>query len=112
MKAEEGMSDVDDFDFICHVAFDQKPLTRRERAENVRKRDFLSRYGGVARQVLEALLDKYMNAGIYEVENPGILKLDPFRRLGKPAKIADSFGGREGYLKAVRELEGELYKAG
>ena len=112
MKAEEGMSDVDDFDFICHVAFDQKPLTRRERAENVRKRDFLSRYGGVARQVLEALLDKYMNAGIYEVENPGILKLDPFRRLGKPAKIADFFGGREGYLKAVRELEGELYKAG
>ena len=112
MKAEEGMSDVDDFDFICHVAFDQKPLTRRERAENVRKRDFLSRYGGVARQVLEALLDKYMNAGIYEVENPGILKLDPFRRLGKPAKIADFFGGREGYLKAVRELEGELYKVG
>lgn len=113
MKAEEGMSDVDDFDFICHVAFDRKPLTRRERAENVKKRDFLSRYGGAARQVLEALLDKYMNSGIYEIENPGILKLDPFRKFGKPAKIADDFfGGREGYLKAVRELEGELYKVG
>ena len=112
MKAEAGMSDVDDFDFICHVAFDQKPLTRRERANNVKKRDFLSKYGGVARQVLEALLDKYMNSGIYEVENLGVLQLDPFRRFGKPAKIADFFGGKEGYLKAVRELEGELYKVG
>ena len=112
MKAEAGMSDVDDFDFICHVAFDQKPLTRRERANNVKKRDFLSRYGGVARQVLEALLDKYMNSGIYEVENLGVLQLDPFRKFGKPNKIADAFGGKEGYLKAVRELEGELYKAG
>ena len=112
MKAEEGMSDVDDFDFICHVAFDQKPLTRHERANNVKKRDFLSRYGGVARQVLEALLDKYMNAGIYEVENLGVLQLDPFRRFGKPSKIADSFGGKDGYLKAVHELEEELYKIG
>lgn len=112
MKAEEGMSDVDDFDFICHVAFDQKPLTRSERANNVKKRDFLSKYGGVARQVLEALLDKYKNSGIYEVENLGVLQLDPFRKFGKPNKIADFFGGKEGYLKAVKELEGELYKAG
>ena len=112
MKAEAGMSDVDDFDFICHVAFDQKPLTRRERANNVKKRDFLSKYGGVARQVLEALLDKYMNSGIYEVENLSVLQLDPFRKFGKPNKIADFFGGKEGYLKAVKELEGELYKAG
>ena len=112
MKAEEGMADVDDFDFICHVAFDQKPLTRSERANNVKKRDFLSRYGGVARQVLEALLDKYMNSGIYEVENLGVLQLDPFRKFGKPNKIADFFGGKEGYLKAVKELEGELYKVG
>ena len=110
MKAEEGMSDVDDFDFICHVAFDQKPLTRRERANNVKKRDFLNRYGGVARQVLEALLDKYMNSGIYEVENTAILQLDPFRKFGKPAKIAESFGGREGYLNAVRELEQAIYE--
>ena len=112
MKAEEGMSDVDDFDFICHVAFDQKPLTRRERAENVKKRDFLSRYDGVAREVLEALLEKYKNVGIYEIEKTALLQLDPFRRFGSPMRIAGYFGGKEGYLKAVRELEKELYKVG
>ena len=112
MKEEEGMSDVDDFDFICHVAFDQKPLTRRERAENVKKRDFLSRYGGVAREVLEALLEKYKNVGIYEIEKTALLQLDPFRRFGSPMRIAGYFGGKEGYLKAVRELEKELYKVG
>ncbi len=68
MKADQNMADVDDFDFICHVAFDKKPLTRKERANNVKKRDFLSKYSGVAREVLEALLDKYMNTGIYEIE--------------------------------------------
>ena len=72
MKAEQNMTDVDDFDFICHVAFDKKPLTRKERANNVKKRDFLSRYSGVAREVLEALLDKYMNTGIYEIEKTEI----------------------------------------
>lgn len=109
MKAEQGMADVDDFDFICHVAFDKKPLTRRERANNVKKRDFLSRYSGVAREVLEALLDKYMNTGIYEIEKTEILKLDPFLKLGKPAKIASYFGGKAGYLKAVQELEQAIY---
>ena len=112
MKAEQGMSDVDDFDFICHVAFDQKPLTRRERANNVKKRDFLNRYKGAAREVLEALLDKYMNTGIYEIEKTEILKLDPFLKFGKPSKIAQFFGGKEGYLKAVKELEEELYEVG
>lgn len=109
LKADQGMSDVDDFDFICHVAFDKKPLTRRERANNVKKRDFLSKYSGVAREVLEALLDKYMNTGIYEIEKTEILKLDPFLKLGKPAKIARYFGGKAGYLKAVQELEQEIY---
>ena len=109
IKADQDMADVDDFDFICHVAYDQKPLTRRERANNVKKRDFLSRYSGAARDVLEALLDKYMNTGIYEIEKTEILKLDPFTRYGKPAKIAQLFGGREGYLKAVKELEDALY---
>lgn len=111
MKADQGMSDVDDFDFICHVAFDRKPLTRRERANNVKKRDFLSKYSGVAREVLEALLDKYMNTGIYEVEKTEILRLDPFIRLGKPAKIASYFGGKDGYVQAVRALAAELYRA-
>lgn len=109
MKAEHEMTDVDDYDFICHVAFDQKPLTRRERANNVKKRDFLSRYSGAARQVLEALLEKYQDKGVYEIESTEILKLDPFMKLGKPSKIASYFGGREGYLKAVRELEALLY---
>lgn len=109
MKAEHEMTDVDDYDFICHVAFDQKPLTRRERANNVKKRDFLSRYSGVARQVLEALLEKYQDKGVYEIESTEILKLDPFMKLGKPSKIASYFGGKEGYLKAVRELEALLY---
>lgn len=109
MKRDHGMEDVDDYDFICHVAFDQKPLTRRERANNVKKRDFLSRYSGVARKILEALLDKYQDRGVYEIESTEVLKLDPFMKLGKPSKIASYFGGREGYLKAVRELEALLY---
>ena len=109
LKEEQNMTDVDDFDFICHVAFDKKPLTRKERANNVKKRDFFSKYSGVAREVLEALLDKYMNTGIYEIEKTEILKLDPFLKLGKPAKIAGYFGGKEGYLKAVQELEQAIY---
>lgn len=111
MKADQDMTNVDDFDFICHVAFDQKPLTRRERANNVKKRDFLSKYSGVAREVLEALLDKYMNTGIYEIEKTEILQLDPFKRFGKPSKIATYFGGKTGYLQAIKKLEEELYKA-
>ena len=109
VKEQQGMTDVDDFDFICHVAFDKKPLTRRERANNVKKRDFLSKYSPAAREVLEALLDKYMNTGIYEIEKAEILRLDPFLKMGKPAKIASYFGGKEGYMKAVKELEEAIY---
>ena len=109
VKEQQGMADVDDFDFICHVAFDKKPLTRRDRVNNVKKRDFLSKYSGAAREVLEALLDKYMNTGIYEIEKTEVLKLDPFVKMGRPAKIASYFGGKDGYLKAVKELENEIY---
>ena len=112
LKEDQGMSDVDDFDFICHIAFDKKPLTRKERAENVKKKDFLNKYSGAAREVLEALLDKYMNTGIYEIEKTEILKLDPFMRMGKPQKIASYFGGKDGYLKAVKELENAIYDGG
>lgn len=112
LKADQNMTDVDDFDFICHVAFDKKPLTRKERAENVKKRDFLSKYSGAARDVLEALLDKYMNTGIYEIEKTEILRLDPFMKMGKPQKIASYFGGKDGYLKAVKELEQAIYDGG
>lgn len=109
MKQDQGMADVDDFDFICHVAYDKKPLTRRERANNVKKRDFLSKYSGVAREVLEALLEKYMNNGVYDIESTSVLKLDPFSKFGTPAKIIKLFGGKENYLSAIKELENELY---
>lgn len=112
MKVAQGMTDVDDFDFICHVAFDQKPLTRKERANNVKKRDFLNKYKGVARDVLEALLDRYMNTGIYELEKVEVLKLSEFKKFGMPAKIASYFGGKAGYFQAVKELEEEIYKVG
>lgn len=109
LKAEQNMAEVDDFDFICHIAFDKKPLTRKERANNVKKRDFLSKYSGMAREILNALLDKYKNTDIYEIEKTDILKLDPFIKYGKPSKIASYFGSRDAYLKAVQELENEIY---
>ena len=109
MKKDQHMEDVDDFDFLTHVAYDQKPLTRKERAENVKKSDFLHQYSGVAQEVIEALLDKYANEGIYEIERTEILKLDPFRKLGSPARIAKYFGGKNGYLQAVHELESAIY---
>ena len=109
MKKDQRMEDVDDFDFISHIAYDQKPLTRKERAENVRKSDFLHKYRGVAQKVIEALLDKYANEGIYEIEKTEVLKLDPFRKLGSPARIATYFGGKSGYLQAVHELESAIY---
>ena len=109
MKQEQGMTDVDDYDFICHVAYDKKPLTRRERAANVKKRDFLNKYSEAARGVLEALLDKYSDSNVYEIEKTTALTLDPLLKLGKPSRIMSFFGGKEEYLEAVRELEKELY---
>ena len=112
LKEQQGMADVDDFDFICHIAYGKKPLTRRERAENVKKRDVFSKYGEGARKVLEALLDKYANDGISQLENRKVLSLDPFRQMGSPATIAKLFGGNQQYFEAVRELEHELYQIG
>lgn len=109
LKEEQGLADVDDFDFICHIAYGQKTLTRRERAEQVKKRDVFSKYGADARRVLEALLDKYTIDGISQLEDVNILKLDPFRQMGAPAHIARLFGGREQYYAAVRELEDFIY---
>ena len=110
LKKDKGMENVDDFDFICHVAYDQKPLTRAERANNVKKRDFFSKYSGDARKVLEILLDKYMDEGIGEVEDIEVLKLSDFAEYGKPAKIVKLFGGRDEYEQAVKELEEEIYE--
>lgn len=105
------MTDVDDFDFICYVAYGKKPLTRQERAGNVRKKDFFSKYSGGARAVLEILLDKYMNQGITEVEDIKVLSLSDFADYGKPAKIVKLFGGKEKYEEAVKELEENIYEA-
>ena len=106
---EEVGKDLDDFDLILHLAFDQKPLTRKERADNVKKRNYFGKYSDVAREVLEALLDKYMNEGISELESIEILKLDPFTEIGTPTKIIKSFGGRDKYIQTVKELEEQIY---
>jgi len=109
LKEDQGMAEVDDFDFICHIAYGKKPLTRRERAENVKKRDVFNKYGAEARKVLEALLEKYATDGITQLENTIVLKLDPFRQMGAPAHIAKFFGGKEQYFLAVKELEKLIY---
>ncbi len=109
LKEDQQMTDVDDFDFICHIAYGKKALTRRERAENVKKRDIFHKYGPKAQKVLEALLDKYMNEGISQLENRRVLTLDPFRQMGSPANIARMFGGNQKYFDAVRELEEYIY---
>lgn len=109
LKQEQNLEDVDDFDFICHIAYGKKPLTRRERAENVKKRDIFNKYGEGARKVLEALLDKYANDGITQLENKAVLRLAPFRQMGSPANIAKFFGGNQQYLSAIKELESLIY---
>lgn len=111
IKQDQNMTDVDDFDFICHIAFNQKPLTRRERVNNVKKRDIFGKYGEAAKEVINALLDKYAELGIYDIESTEILKQNPFTKYGKPARIAALFGGNDKYRQAIRELEAELYKA-
>lgn len=112
LKKSQDMADVDDFDFICYIVYGQKPLTRKERAEQVRKKDFFSKYSGAAREVLEMLLDTYKNDGIYALESRDVLKLADFARFGKPSRIAGLFGGKSGYEKAVQEMENELYEDG
>lgn len=111
IKKDHNMTDTDDFDFICHIAFDQKPLTRRERANNVKKRDIFGKYGDVAKEVINALLDKYAELGIYDIEGTEVLKQSPFTNYGKPSRIASLFGGNDKYRQAIKELEKELYVA-
>ena len=110
LKADQGMSDVDDFDFICYVAYGKKPLTRKERANNVKKKDFFSKYSAEAQAVLSILLDKYMNQGITEVEDIKVLSLADFAEFGKPAKIVKLFGGKAQYEAAIKELEANIYE--
>ena len=111
LREASGNKDIDDFDLICHIAYDKAPLTKAERANNVRKRGYLYKYSGLAQEVLSALLDKYMNEGIQDIENIEILSNDPFRQFGTPMKIAKLFGGKAGYKKAIKELQDEIYAA-
>lgn len=109
--AEEVGKEFDAFDLICHVAFDQKPLTRRERASRVRKRNYFGKYGEQARRVLEALLDKYADEGVEHIEGLEVLKVRPLDEFGSPLEIVKAFGGKQQYVAAVSELEAELYGA-
>ena len=101
---------VDLFDLICHVAFDQPPLSRKERANNVKKRNYFTKYGEQARKVLETLLDKYADEGVENIESIEVLRVKPFDEYGSPIEIINEFGSKQNYLKAVRELENELYR--
>ncbi len=107
---EEIGKDMDIFDLILHCAFDRPPLSRKERAENVKKRDYFTKYGEKARVVLEILLDKYADEGIENVESLNILQVQPFNEIGSPFEIIKLFGGKQQYLNAIAELEQELYK--
>src|SRR6185295_9325151 len=109
--ASEIGRDYGDFDLICHIAWGQPPLTRMERANKVKKRDYFAKYGEQARAVLNALLDKYADEGIGTLENAKVLRLDPFKSMGTPVEIINNiFGGKEKFDSAIRELEKELYK--
>ena len=105
-----ALANADIFDVICHVAFDQPPVSRRERANNVKKRNYFAKYEGKAREVLEALLDKYADYGILNLEDSDILDTAPFNKIGKPQKIVKLFGGLDKFEQALKELENEIYK--
>lgn len=107
---DEIKNDLDIFDLICHIAWDAPALTRRERAENVRKRNYWTKYGDKACKVLNALLEKYAQTGIEEIEDMKVLTVAPIKGIGTPAEIVNLFGGKLQYLQAIRELEAEIYK--
>jgi type I restriction enzyme R subunit len=110
--ADEVGRDFDPFDLLLHVAYDQPPLTRRERAQRVKKRNVFTQYGPVARQVMETVLDKYADEGITTIESDAVLRVQPFTDLGSPVELIRSFGGRPQYLQALATLERELYAPG
>ncbi|ENM5843501.1 DEAD/DEAH box helicase family protein [Vibrio mimicus] len=110
---DEVGKDLDPFDMICHVVYDQPPLTRKERAENVKKCNYFTKYGETAQQVLNNLLDKYADEGVQEIENIHVLKVKPFDEMGRPLEIIKKgFGGKNQYLEAVQDLEAAIYQAG
>jgi type I restriction enzyme R subunit len=110
--ANTGLNDLDPFDLLLHVAYNMPPLTRRERANRVKKRNAFTQYGPVARKVIDALIDKYADEGIATIESNEVLKVQPFTDFGSPVELVKSFGGRQQYLGALKTLERELYAAG
>ncbi|MCI1664765.1 MAG: DEAD/DEAH box helicase family protein [Atopobiaceae bacterium] len=111
LRRESGQDQMSDFDLICHIAYDQKPLTRSERADNVRKKGYLYEYSGLARDVLETLLDKYATSNLIDLDDTRVLDLEEFRRYGSPMKIVRAFGGKSEYVDAAHSIEDALYTA-
>ena len=108
--ADELGKNLDPFDLICHVAFDKKPLTRRERADNVKKRDVFTKYGPQARAVLDALLEKYRDEGVLNLDDANVLKVTPFTAMGSVVQLIKAFGGKDGFERAVHEMQDALYQ--
>lgn len=107
---EEVGKDFDPFDLVCHIAFDQPPLTRKERANNVKKRNYFAKYNEKAQAVINSLLDKYADDGLLNIESMNVLKLQPLNQHGSPIEIVKAFGGKKRYLTAIKEIEQALYK--
>jgi type I restriction enzyme, R subunit len=103
--------DLDPFDLICHIAFNQPPLTRKERADNVKKKHYFSKYGETAREVLEALLDKYADEGLDNLESVEVLRIPEFSKFGSPLEIVERFGGKDKFVEAMNDLKRKLYTA-
>jgi type I restriction enzyme R subunit len=108
--AEELGKDLDPFDLICHVAFDRKPLTRQERADNVKKRDIFTKYGPQARAVLDALLAKYADEGVLNLDDANVLRIPPLNALGTTVQLIKAFGDKDGFERAVHEMQSALYQ--
>lgn len=102
---------MDEFDLICHIAYDQPPLTRKERANNVRKRNYFAKYGELAQDVIYKLLDKYEEQGLIQIEKGSVLKVRPLNELGSVMQLVNAFGGKAEYESAIKELENEIYKS-
>ena len=109
LKKATGRDDLDEFDLILHIAYDQKPLTRKERIANVKKKNYFGKYSETCRQVLDALMEEYMDEGITEIQNPQVLRNKKFAKWGSMVKIAKLFGGKKQYFEAVDELTDLIY---
>jgi type I restriction enzyme R subunit len=111
LRKQVNIPNIDDFDLLCHVVFDQKPLTRSERANNVRQKEYFEKYSDKARKVLDILLEKYADGAIDDLSNMDILKLPELaREFGTPVNIVRLFGGKEGWLEATQQLSDEIYR--